>query len=477
MRTMKRIALALWSVIVFIGVGAPPVISDSLVSTLRDTPVEIVLATMDADIDPDHPEVHPLVFTILTPPTHGTLAGDVKAVVYEKFEPTNRALVKLTYTPERGYVGSDSLVFQVTDPFGFFATAAVRIEIARPPAPPPTMSGVLDGSFTIGSTGITGFSSNLSLFYLVDIFRFEMYSSFSQAGWSSLSFLASFPLADVAKVRSTLAFDPTGPSFSYWQTNIYAAWEGLDLTYTFNLGQTCSASYTQLMARARVGTALVTTWAKFGLCNVEFLEFRLTTYFTGPCCGLSMSSEFYFKKTGFDYLSFTLWRIPLSAFCCPTLPLFLNTTVKFTTDAKDLELTFTLDSRWQCCARLFAEVESSGATITGINVYGVEIRVAFANGIELWTKSSFDPYKNSSVTGFSEYFEVFMLTGPILSCCGAPGRWQIFTYFKENGALFGWGQTRIVLDYSLASTIRASLDYWIKNDGTWELKPGLKITW
>ncbi|MCS7240235.1 MAG: Ig-like domain-containing protein [Candidatus Bipolaricaulota bacterium] len=479
MHSIRRIRLVL-VFLVFIGIAGlayPPVALDSLVTTLRDIPVEIVLVATDEAIDPDHPEVHPLTFAILTPPSHGTLSGDLKAVVYEKYEPTNRALVKLIYNPERGYVGGDTLIFTVTDPFGFFATGTIRIDIARPPAPPPTLSGFIDGAFTITSAGITGFSTNLSLFCVVDIFRFEMHSSFGQAGWSSLSFVGSFPLATAAKVRSILAFDPAGPAFSYWQTSVYATWEGLDLDCTFNLGQTCSASYTQLTTRTRVGTALVTTWLKFGLCTVEFQEFRLTAYFTGPCCGFSVSSDLYFKKAGFDYLSFTVSRIPLSVFCCPSLPLYLNTTVEFTTDAKELDFDFVLDSLWQCCARLFAEVVSTGATIAGLNVYGVEFRLTLPTGIQLWTKSSFDPNKNSSVTGYQEYFEMFMLTGPIISCCGAPGRWQIFVYFQEHGALFGWGQTRIVLEYSLATTMRASLDYWIKNDGNWELKPGLKIAW
>jgi hypothetical protein len=458
----------------FLGFAAPPVALDAFFTTLRDTPVQVVLTATDEDIDPDHPEVHPLVFAIVTPPAHGSLSGDITAVKYE--EP-HKATVLLTYTPERGFIGTDSFTFIVTDPLGLFATGVVRIDVARPPAPPPTLSGSIDTYVTLDSSGVKDFGSNLTLFYIVDIFRFEAYSSWTLTGWNSFSLVGGFPLLDVARVRSTLAFNPAGPSFSYWQTDTSFSLSGLDVTHTFYLASTPASSYAQFLARGRVNGVSFTSTIKFGLVNVAFQSFSLSASFTGPCCGLSTKLDFSFTKEGFDYVTLTVSRIPLPGITCPSLAIYMNLEVNFTTVQKELDLSFTVDTLWQCCFRLLAEIENTGATLTGLNVYGIEMKLTLDSGIELRAATSFDPNKNSSVTGYTEYFEVLMFTGPILSCCGAPGRWQMGLYFEQNGALFGWGQTRILLDFSLSPAIRPYIEHLMKNDGTWELKLGLRVSW
>ncbi|MBC7239908.1 MAG: Ig-like domain-containing protein, partial [Chloroflexi bacterium] len=129
-----RIALAVGSFLFcFVGFAAPPVALDAFFTTVRDTPVQVLLTGIDEDVDPDHPEVHPLTFAIVTPPAHGSLSGDITAV---KYEAPHKAVVILIYTPELGFVGTDSFTYIVTEPLGFFATGVVRIDVARPPAPP-----------------------------------------------------------------------------------------------------------------------------------------------------------------------------------------------------------------------------------------------------------------------------------------------------------------------------------------------------
>jgi hypothetical protein len=155
----------------------------------------------------------------------------------------------------------------------------------------------------------------------------------------------------------------------------------------------------------------------------------------------------------------------------------MNLEVNFTTVQKELDLSFTVDTLWQCCLRLLADLKSTGATLSGLNVYGIEMKVTFNGGIELRGATSFDPTKNGSVTGYGDYFEVLMFTGPVLGCCGSPGRWQMGLYFQDDGALFGWGQTRFVLDFFLSSAIEVNLEYLTTSGGTWELKGGLGVSW
>jgi len=152
----------------FLSFAAPPMAWDAFFTTIRDTPVKVVLVATDQGIDPNRPEVHPLVFTILTPPYHGALSGDIHAVSYE--EPY-KAVVELTYEPVAGFVGSDHFVYTVADPAGFFATGIVRVDVVRPPAPPPTLSGSMDTYVTLDPTGVKEWGGNLRPLLTIDIFN------------------------------------------------------------------------------------------------------------------------------------------------------------------------------------------------------------------------------------------------------------------------------------------------------------------
>lgn len=453
--------------------AAPPVALDAFFTTLRDTPVPVVLTATDEDIDPDHLEVHPLVFAIVTPPAHGSLSGDITAVRYEA---PHKAVVVLTYNPAHGFVGTDHFIYTVTDPAGFFATGIVRIDVTRPPAPPPTLSGSMDTSVTLDSSGVKGWEGHVRLIYTMDFSRFEVSSSWTLAGWNSLSLVGELPFLN-GRVCSTLVFNPAGPSFSYWKTDTSFSLFTLDVTHTFYLASTPASSYTQILARSRVNGVSFTSTVKFGLVNVAFQSFSLSASLTGPCCGLRMGLEFSFTKEGFDYVSLTASGIPLFGITCPSFEIYMDVQVTFTTQKKEFDLSFKLDTLWQWCFRLFAELETSDTALTGLNIYGIEAKLTFNSEIEVRAATSFDPLKNGSVTGYAEYFEVLMLTGLVSACCGPAGRWQMAFYFQDNGALLGWGQTRAVLDFFLSSAIEFKLEYLMSSAGTWELKAGLGVSW
>jgi hypothetical protein len=74
-------------------VNAAPVANDQAVTTPEDTPVGVTLTGQDVDGDS-------LVFSVVTPPSHGTLSGTPPA---------------LTYTPDLDYVGPDSFTFRAFD--------------------------------------------------------------------------------------------------------------------------------------------------------------------------------------------------------------------------------------------------------------------------------------------------------------------------------------------------------------------------
>jgi len=72
------------------------------------------------------PDEHPLTFTIQGAPENGVVSGELDAVVYDD---PDRAAVEVTYTPNPNFLGTDTITFRVTDPFGEFAIGVVDIEV------------------------------------------------------------------------------------------------------------------------------------------------------------------------------------------------------------------------------------------------------------------------------------------------------------------------------------------------------------
>ena len=125
-------------------VGGRPVATDQSVSTPRDVATAITLAGTDPDSDA-------LTFAVTSPPAHGDLSGTAPG---------------LTFTPDAGYVGSDSLTFTASDGTAS-DTGTVSIEVA--PVTPTAPVGVTvvpgDGEATVrwtapaddGGTPLTGY--------------------------------------------------------------------------------------------------------------------------------------------------------------------------------------------------------------------------------------------------------------------------------------------------------------------------------
>jgi VCBS repeat-containing protein len=91
----------------------PPVADSQTVMTDEDAPVTITLTGSD-------PDSHPLTFTIVTPPAHGSL-GPLTS-------PTATS-VQVVYTPALDYNGPDSFTFQVDDGNGGTSTATVTLSV------------------------------------------------------------------------------------------------------------------------------------------------------------------------------------------------------------------------------------------------------------------------------------------------------------------------------------------------------------
>ena len=102
--TLSGTAAFTWTVT---GGNQAPVATAQAVTTAEDTPVALTLAGTDADGDA-------LTYTVVTPPTHGTLSGTA---------PT------LTYTPAANYHGPDAFTFTAHDGTVDSAPATVAMTV------------------------------------------------------------------------------------------------------------------------------------------------------------------------------------------------------------------------------------------------------------------------------------------------------------------------------------------------------------
>ena len=87
--------------------GGRPVADSQVVTTTLNTALPITLTATDPDMDT-------LTYTVATSPTHGTLSGTVP---------------NLVYTPDAGYVGTDSFTFYANDGTADSSPATIDINI------------------------------------------------------------------------------------------------------------------------------------------------------------------------------------------------------------------------------------------------------------------------------------------------------------------------------------------------------------
>jgi hypothetical protein len=118
----------------------PPVAVNDTATTLSNTAVTTNVTSNDTDADGNT-----LSVTSVTQPTNGTASvSDASSV---------------TYTPNTGFVGSDSYTYTISDGNGGTATATVTVTVNAPPPPPPPANNppvaVNDTATTLSNTAVT----------------------------------------------------------------------------------------------------------------------------------------------------------------------------------------------------------------------------------------------------------------------------------------------------------------------------------
>jgi hypothetical protein len=329
----------------------------------------------------------------------------------------------------------------------------------------------------------TAFDSTLEVDYTVGTWTFGALTQFELSGWAAQSFSANGTIGAFT-AASIVAFDPMGAAFSYWSSNISTAIAGVTFGGSFYL--TSAGSGWMLSASGVEGDLSLSATAYFNLTGPTtlqtdshcfcFTSIRFNASFPFACIDLVDISLGFSAADGFDGITFSLDAVPLPGL--PFLTFDFDLTFSTQTEGKVLTMipTIYLDSD---CIIIYAELVtgSSDWIITGLDIYGVGLRYSW-NGLSFASYSSFDPGKNASLTGKSEYWEVFTVTNNTDSCCGGGFEFSVSTYFScDSTALFDWGETDVDVSVGIGSNFTLSTGIFVDTTGFKEWTIGFAVTW
>jgi hypothetical protein len=459
-------------------VNDTPQLKDYVFVTEEDTPVTIRLEATDPELDPFYPEDDLLKFAIVTGPTHGTVDGDLTQLNYET---PHTAFVGLLYTPEIGFSGTDAITFSVTDIGGAVGTAQIQIKVG-PSKEAGVLSGRWTGSFTFDgqSFSFTAFKTTIAAVYQIGSFRSQATAIWSMDSFTSLVISANFPLGELS-ISSTASFDPMGPDyFRYLRTTSRTSFFDFSLSHTFYLAANQTDSYNTLIATWQIDGISVTSKTRLNGLSFCFASEDVTARWTWADCDIDMDARLSIDQQGFDYFSYTIREIPILPQDTIGVGIFLRLKTTFSLVSKYLDASLYCKSDWFDCFRVLCEViGGEGLSIDAVSLYGLQFQTTFPDGITLRTDTALSEEKNASLTGYSEYFERFRVSGPTQSCCGGPGQWEIHTYFQSSGTtLFDWGMTSISATEVLSDNIRFSIGLDFRAiEPVWEIKIGWEVSW
>lgn len=460
-----------------------PTAMDTSVTTPENNATSLMLEAQDFDIDPMMPHVHPLSFEIIDGPNDGNVCGDFAAVTYTV---PHRATVEVTYTPNPGFTGTDGFLFRVTDPYGMTSTGRVNIEIHLAGIRVINLGATSRGALTFSGSplAVELTSTEFTGFYQVGKVLLEAKTQWEQNVWEEVSLEMTFPLGETVHVDTALTFDPSIAAFDSWNMITQFELFGVHFSHTFQIGATQTESSSALSASWSEQDLSCWFALRFAGCETAFDGATMSTSWGWPDCSMNLSGSLSIGTTGFQSMVFSLRNIqlPLHLFSPPSLSLDLDFT--FTTASKTVSPSLQLRSIWAGCLQPLIRLDEQGWSIHGVELYGLRLQWVFPGGVSLWADTSLDEWSNASVTGYSDYFERFVISVPIGACCGVGGQWQTGIYFqRESVELFDWGMTVINIELPVADQLILRSEFIWRSvqppavDPAWEWEIGWTAFW
>jgi len=240
----------------------------------------------------------------------------------------------------------------------------------------------------------------------------------------------------------SLRFDPTAVSLASADVQASGRLGAFYFSFLANyIGSNPSNSVAVLNLFSSLGGLTVQGRYVWRILPLEFSE--LTVRAAGPAaafgcanCPFRIDASLTFSKTnGLRELLLTVRDLPLPCPVCTVLKALLDVEVRYTPQSKTVRPLVRLEGAWGVCLKPFVELVPAGPGPGwgGLAVHGVEVRCDLPGGYGLRTATSFDDVRNAAITGDARFFEVWQVYGPLVTCCGPQGRWQIGTYFRRTG--------------------------------------------
>ncbi len=429
------------------GAAVPPgveIFPVQVVFVRPDTPTPVVLAVGAPE------DLAQLDFLIIEPPQYGVLLGIPPDLVY---------------LPQPGFMGTDWVSFLIRTQDGqIIDFGTIRLRVLGP-AEISALALRFEGGFTFSGPMLALDSYNF-LFSTYARFQYvetQALASWGLAGFTSFQTVAkaelegTWPVPWRLPITSTLNFNPAALALTSWTVDARTTIVGWNLSYYFYYSGSDpeTSSYSTFTVQGSVDRLFLLIRTRFAPLTPTFAEQVLTLRGPWLCenCPIKWEMEYVYKKTGFDRLSFTIREVPIPCPGCGPLSTYLDVKITFTTTEKKVEPALRLVAGIVACVRPLVSLltPGTGLGISGFDLYGVEIRCDLPNGYKARFATSFNPGRDSAVTGYTQFFEVLQWEGPVVPCCGSPGWWQVSLFFRrESGYLFGLGMTDISLYFPLS---------------------------
>ncbi|MFN3346721.1 MAG: hypothetical protein ACK42E_02800 [Candidatus Bipolaricaulaceae bacterium] len=412
-----------------------------------ETPTPVVLATGTPE------ELATLEFLIVEPPKYGVLLGIPPDLVY---------------VPQPGFIGTDWVSFLIRAADGtIYDLGTVQLRVLGP-AELSALALRFEGSLTFSGPpfSLDAYSFLFGTYARLEYLDTQALATWGLAGFTGFQTVAKMELEGTwpapwrLPITSTLNFNPAAPALTSWTVDARTMILGWNISYYFYYSgaDPQAGSYFTFAVQGMIDRLSVLSRTKFATLTPTFAEQVLALRGPWLCvdCPINWEMEYVHKKTGFERLSFTLRDIPIPCPGCGPLGTYFDVKVTFTTTEKKVEPTLRLVAGIVACVRPLASLltPDTGLGISGFDLYGVEIRCDLPNGYKARFATSFDPLKDSAVTGYTQFFEVLQWEGPVVPCCGAPGWWQVSLFFsRESGYLFGLAMADINLYFPLSREV------------------------
>jgi hypothetical protein len=326
-------------------------------------------------------------------------------------------------------------------------------------------------------------SMSLSTVLGMGDYSVQMDARFTDSLFDTLTFNAAGPFGDVP-ISSSLVFNPSTLSFLSWQTSAAIQLQDVAFSNILYITSPQSASYNQLTASASMGDIAFQGVVKLGVCPLRFWETSFCGSWTWFDCNAAMSLCIQFTDAGFAGITAGMGGLVLFEDVFG-IQATLNVSIAYGIDEKALTPTLQFQPNWFICptVEILGEVAAGPAmaSFASLSIYGLRGECAFDNGVTFTFADSFDPAKHSAVTGKADYFERFGVSGPLASCCGAPGAFDFNVYFQAPpapGTLFRAALLTASFDIQLTENFSfAFAGEYPMATSAWELECTFRVFW